>query len=91
MDKGDLMARLGAHMKSWRRYSYLELAHLVDTSFSFSVRDDAGLEYSGSVVVYWDDEPDGAIRVMGSLHHRAGEAIPPLVEAFTVAPASPRL
>lgn len=40
----------------------------------------------GKVQVFWDDTPDGAIRVMASIDDGGWRAFVPLTEAFILAP-----
>jgi hypothetical protein len=86
MDTLEALALLELEMKSWRRSSYAELAHLVDCTFEFETVGETGIRYRGSVVVAWEDGSGWPLRVMGSIHHVGRRFIPPLADCFTVRP-----
>ena len=44
------------------------------------------MSYQGEIRVFWDAEPDGAIRVMASIDDGGWRAFVPLTEDFILAP-----
>ena len=47
---------------------------------------ESGTWYQGEVQMFWDDKPDGAIRVMASIDDGGWRAFVPLTDAFILAP-----
>ena len=59
---------------------------VVITGASFEVEAESGTWYQGGIQVFWDDKPDGAIRVMASIDDGGWRAFVPLTDDFILAP-----
>ncbi|MCP5537210.1 MAG: hypothetical protein H7A51_13400 [Akkermansiaceae bacterium] len=65
--KTELLKKLSHLLEPYRQLSYAELKSMVDRSDP-DVHEgylDSGEGYQIEIQVYWDDEPDGVIRVYG--------------------------
>lgn len=64
----------------------MDLRNEVGRSQRFEVTGKSGTSYQGEVQVFWDGEPDGAIRVIASVDDGGWRAFVPLSEDFILAP-----
>jgi len=88
MDKKEARQILLEHLARYRTKSYAELLALlkakqVDT---LEVRGSSGAEYQLEFEFFWDDKPDGNIRVWGTIDDGRWRAFCPLVESFIMSP-----
>jgi hypothetical protein len=86
MNKIEALAVLQGQLQPWRKRSWVQLREEVGSSHRFEATAESGTEYQGEVQVFWDAEPDGAIRVMASIDDGGWRALVPLTEDFILAP-----
>lgn len=82
MDKAEASQVLRVQLEPWRRCTYAELARKVGHSQRFELNGPSGVWYQGHIRMYWDDEPDGAVRVIGSIDDGGWRAFAPLTDSF---------
>ena len=85
MDKTEARLLLQTQLQPWRRRSHAELANEVGHSHHFQLTAQSGTLYQGEIQVFWDAEPNGAIRVWGSIDDGGWRAFVPLTDSFILA------
>jgi hypothetical protein len=73
---------LKAQLALWRQRSYSDLAAVVDQCRNFETQAPSGRSYQVEIQVFWDDRPNGDIRVMGSIDDGGWRAFVPVTESF---------
>jgi hypothetical protein len=69
------------HEKPW-----WQLVHLVDAVLTEEITAPSGTTYQLEIQAFWDDQPGGAIRVIGSIDDSGLRAFFPLCDDFIKAP-----
>src|SRR5688572_1430838 len=82
MDKAEASEVLRVQLELWRRRTYAELAREVGHSHHFELNGPSGTWYQGNIRMDWDDKPDGAVRVIGSIDDGGWRAFAPLTDSF---------
>jgi len=78
---------LGAELESFERRSHAELAHEVNENLSYEIKGASGAHYQIEILVLWDSEPDGAIRVIGFIDDGSWQAFLPLTDSILKYPS----
>jgi hypothetical protein len=87
MNRVEALSVLQNQLRPWRERSWTQLRGEVGQSHHFEVTaEESGTWYQGDVQLFWDDKPDGAIRVMASLDDGGWRAFVPLTADFILAP-----
>ncbi len=86
MNKAEASQVLEAQLMSYRSQSYADLLKLVDESIKSEIRGASGATYQVQVQVFWDDRPEGNLRIMGSIDDGGWRAFSPLTDSFILAP-----
>lgn len=87
MNKQESLALLREHLHGYRCRSYHDLVGLLGRSQGTTeIRGASGVLYQITVVIHWDDKPQGALRVIGSIDDRGWRAFMPVTEDFIFAP-----
>lgn len=86
MDNAQALRVLHEHLKSWRDRTWDELRARIGESHHCDIASESGTRYQVEVQVLWDDKPDGAIRVIGSIDDGDWRAFAPLTDSFILAP-----
>jgi hypothetical protein len=86
MNKVEALSLLQGQLRPWRERSWAQLREGVSQSHRFEVTGESGTWYQGEIQVFWDDKPDGAIRVMASIDDGGWRAFVPLTDDFILAP-----
>lgn len=86
MNKIEARQVLQAQLEPWRRRAYTDLSNEVGQSQRFEATGPRGTWYQGNVQVFWDDEPNGAVRVIASIDDGGWRAFVPLTDDFILAP-----
>ena len=86
MNKVEALIVLQGQLRPWRERPWAQLREEVSQSHRFEVTGESGTWYQGEIQVFWDDKPDGAIRVMASIDDGGWRALVPLTDDFIVAP-----
>jgi hypothetical protein len=87
MEKTEARELLRSHLDPWRTCSFGELSQRINKTFRFETAGPSGTHYQGSIQVFWDDRPNGDIRVVGSIDDGRWRAFVPLTGSFTIARA----
>ena len=87
MDKVAANHILRERLERYRRLSYEDLRQLLGSVQTEEIVDPTGVGYQLEVQFFWDDRPNGNIRVMGSIDDGGWRAFVPLSEDFIKAPS----
>lgn len=86
MDHAEALALLREHLKTMRARSYADLTALRGEPQVAELRGASGVTYCIEVLVEWDRDPDGPLRVIGSVDDGGWRAFKPLCDDFILAP-----
>jgi hypothetical protein len=86
MNKAEALRVLNAQLQAWRERTWTDLREEIGRSQRYEVSVESGTVYQGEVRVFWDDQPDGSIRVMGSIDDGGWRAFVPVTADFILAP-----
>ena len=86
MDNSEARALLRIHLDAYRHRKYEELVMLLGKPEVIQLQGASGATYQVEVEVHWDDRPDDAVRVLGSIDDGRWRAFKPLCDDFIVAP-----
>lgn len=67
MDRSEAAALLRNEMARYAKRSRADLAGLIGETDAFEVEGPGSVSYQVEVNAFWDDEPGGTIRVLGSI------------------------
>jgi hypothetical protein len=74
-------------MRRFRRFVYGELVALIGEQRMADVVGDSGAEYQLEVEVFWDSDPGGLVRVLGSIDDGTlRAAFRPVCDDFLIGP-----
>jgi hypothetical protein len=89
MDKKEAKQIIRAELEAFRAKPYSELAQMIDAQPSKVERTGtSGKWYQIEIQVFWDDKPDGNIRVLGSIDDGGWTALSPLCDDFIKSPSN---
>jgi hypothetical protein len=87
MDKVEATQVLATELAKFREQPYDDLVAMVDSSKrTVEVVAPSGTRYYLDVLVYWDGEPGGNVRVTGTIDDGGARAFVPLSDDFIRAP-----
>ena len=86
MNKEEAQSILEKQIEGYRGLNYKELIMLIGNLETFQVLGDTGTQYQLEIQAFWDDQPNGNIRVLGSINDGGIRAFVPLSVDFIVAP-----
>ena len=86
MNKIEALRVLREQLEPWRERSWMDLRNEIGRSKRFEVTAESGTWYQEEVQAFWDDKPDGAIRVMASVDDGGWRAFVPLRADIILAP-----
>ena len=87
MNKTESIWVIETELEAFRSKPYSELAFLVDTEpTTGQILGPSGKEYQFEIMVFWDDRPDGDIRVIGNADDGGWRAYFPMGTGFVKAP-----
>lgn len=86
MDKDDVISILANHFVRYRSMSYAELRNLIGGVNSYEISAPAGNSYQVEFQVFWDDKPNGDLRIIGAIDDGGWRAFMPLCQDFIMAP-----
>ena len=86
MDSAEATALIMTALAKYREWSWLDLGALIDESIHFEVVGASGTQYQIEIWAVWDWDPQGNIRVFGSIDDGGWRAFAPLTKAFIKAP-----
>lgn len=82
MNHAEAKALLLQETSKYRARSYTDLKALLGHQETYEVRGPSGVVYQLEIDVFWDDQPDGAIRVLAAIDDQGVRAFMPMVEGF---------
>ena len=85
VDKVEARIVLKAELDKYRARAYSDLLGM-DEPDTYVVTADSGVSYQLEIQVFWDGEPDGNIRVLGSIDDGGWRALAPVSRDFIMAP-----
>ena len=86
MDSREAREVLAGQLARKRARGYPELTELVGEESRERLTGPSGVEYQLRVRVMWNDEPQGALRLVGSIDDGGIRAFAPLVESLVLQP-----
>ncbi len=89
MDKKEAHSILTQHLGRFRTRSYAELASWVRDAHTEIIQagGESATHYEVEIQFFWDDKPDGNVRVLGSISDGRGiRALVPLTDSFILSP-----
>jgi hypothetical protein len=82
MDTAEAKTVLASELRKYRSRSYAELRGRIGSQDDFVAAAPSGTQYQVEVEFFWDDGPDGNIRVMGAIDDDGCRAMLPLTDSF---------
>jgi len=76
---------LRRHLETYRSRSYAQLTELIGEPHACELSAPSGKSYQVEVEALWDNQPDGNVRVMGSIDDGGWRAFVPLTQSFIMA------
>ena len=86
MDREEATSILARQLMPYRAIPYAQLATLIGTVETAEITAPSGTRYQLEFEIFWDSEPKGDIRVLGSIDDGGLWAFFPLSLDFIVAP-----
>jgi hypothetical protein len=86
VNENEARALLRRHLLAYRSRSHPDLASLIGHPQHLDVTGASGAPYQIEVEAFWDDEPGGNIRVLGTIDDGGLRALKPLADDFIIAP-----
>lgn len=86
MNKEEAQQILAEHLSIYKRRSYSDLSHLLNKQETTEVTAPSGSWYQLEFEVFWDDKPNGNLRVIGSIDDGGLRAFFPLTDDFMITP-----
>lgn len=86
MDKERAAAVLADQLTLYRTKPYAALKDLIGQVHAYEVSTPDGLVCQIEIQAFWDDKPDGDIRVIGSIDDGGWSAFSPLSDDFIMTP-----
>ena len=85
MDNLEARQILRRHLETYRSRSYAQLTELIGEPHACELSAPSGKSYQVEVEALWDNQPDGNVRVMGSIDDGGWRAFVPLTQSFIMA------
>ena len=87
MDKTEARSLLESELEKYKNSSYQELATLIGDVDAYQVAGPSEEEYNIEILVFWDDRPQGDLKIIGSIDDgRLPGAMLPLTIALEMGP-----
>lgn len=86
MNKQEAKRILAEHLAKYRTRPYADLQRLLHEQDMAEVTAPSGTWYQIEVQAFWDDKPNGNLRVMGSIDDGGWRAFVPLTDSFIMTP-----
>ena len=86
MKNAEALEVLRGVLLPYRGRPYSELVGLITESVTTTVKGKSGVAYQVKIHAFWDDRPNGNLRVMGDVDDSGWRAFFPLGEDFIMAP-----
>jgi len=76
-----------AESAKYRAKGYSDLVALLGHQDTYEVTGASGTVYQLEILAFWDDKPDGVLRVRAAIDDRGLRAYVPMIEDFLITPA----
>ena len=86
MDNQEAKEMLAKKLADYRRLSYADLAAKIGEIDCLEITGPSGAKYQIEIQFFWDDRPDGDVRVMGGIDDGGLRAFMPLCDDFIISP-----
>jgi hypothetical protein len=86
MNEIEAKSILAQELSRYRSRSYSELLSLVDRSETFERASPSGATYQIEIQIFFDDDSERNLRVMGAIDDGGWRALKPLCDDFIMAP-----
>jgi hypothetical protein len=86
MDRREAAEVLALELEGYQAMSYGELVRLIGDPTAYERASRRGSEFQVEVQVFWDDRPQGNVRVIASVDDGGWSAFFPLTESFIKSP-----
>ena len=87
MDASEARALLRSELLRYRAKTYRELARdLLGKQDTYEAKGASGVTYYLEIQAFWDDKPQGVLRIRGAIDDGGIRAYLPLVEDFLLSP-----
>lgn len=86
MNTEEARTLLASELSAWRARPYADLVSQMKEPFAFEIEATSGARYQVEIEVFWDDKPEGNVRVIGSIDDGGWRAFAPLSDSFIMAP-----
>jgi hypothetical protein len=86
MDKSEAKRVLAKHLRKYKAKTYAELKDLIDELEVCEIAGPSGVRCRLEVQVFWDDKPNGQIRVIAAIDDGGWRAYCPLTAGLLVSP-----
>lgn len=87
MNKSEAKKVIAEELDAYRAKSYGELVELVGSPIAYEKAAASGSRYQVEIQVLWDSQPDGDIRIVGSVNDGGWRAFFPLTDDFVKSPS----
>ena len=88
MNRQEAESIVAEQLKSYREKPYSELVKLMGQKPStFEIRGPSGVLYQLEIQAFWDDQPNGNVRIMASIDDGGLRAFSPINDDFIKSPA----
>ena len=87
MDKTEAKKVITEELETYRAKSYGELVELVGSPIAYEKPGASGSRYQVEIQVLWDSQPNGDVRVVGSVDDGGWRALFPLTDSFIKSPS----
>ena len=83
MDKKEAKRIITEQLEKYRSKSYQELIQLIDTEpITYELTSNSNTKYQIEIEAFWDDKPNGNMRVIGYIDDGGFRAFSPLSDDF---------
>jgi len=86
MNKKEAEVILDEYLSRYKSRPFAELLELLGEGHQFEITAPSGKEYQIEIQAFWDANPDGDLRVIGSIDDGWWRAYFPLTDGFVVSP-----
>ena len=87
MNKQEAKNIIQNELKKYRLKSYDELKEIIDNPITYEMPLPKGAKYQIEIETFWDDKPNGNIRVIGSIDDGGIRAFVPITDDFIKSPS----
>jgi hypothetical protein len=88
MDKAEVQRLISTELEAYRAKTYKELVSLIGSEpITYDVTGSDGTKYQIEIEAAWDNEPNGNIRILGSIDDGGFRSFCPMSDDFIKSPS----